>query len=284
MYTEKQGDIEKTTIYRNGKLNRKFESTKDYYCNVTYDENGKIEEEQRIDKHNDVMISYKDGKILKKVITKGEEETTISYDENEKEEGRTTRKIVKTPNMFEMLQDEKLRKERLTKEARKKQKEEIVNHGIVAIDIQEDKLTLLIDPTNPSIGIYKDGKIKMFNETKPDEVIQDRSIIGDAYNKGFEGIIDYPIDYIKSFIEPTLSLEEIEEKYGLYAQNKMLEKIEKEDEKTTFRKGLKIDKGITYDFDTNIVTIVAPIKEETVEAHDDFDTNTVTIDEGERDK
>ncbi len=228
------------------------------------------------------MISYIDGKILKKVITKGEDETTISYDENEKEESRTTRKIVKTLNMFEMLQDEKLKMERLTKEARKKQKEDIVNHGIVAIDIQEDKLTLLIDPTNPSIGIYKDGKIKMFNETKPDEVIQDRSIMGDAYNKGFEGIIDYPIDYIKSFIEPTLSIEELEEKYGLYAQNKMLEKIEKEDKKTTFKKGLKIDKGITYDFDANIVTIVAPVKEETVEAHDDFDTNVATIEDEER--
>ena len=35
----------------------------------------------------------------------------------------------------------------------------------------------------------------------------------------------------------------------------MLEKIEKEDNKNTFKQEIKIDKGITYDFDNNVVTI-----------------------------
>ena len=265
-FIEKQGDNEKRTIYTNGKLTRKSKLTKDYYYSVDYDENGMIKEEQRSDKESDVTTSYIDGELLNKDIIKGEKKTTIFYDENEKEESRITRKVVDVFNTFETLQKaespRELSSEQLKKEAREEQKEYIVNHAIVAMDIPKEKLTLLIDPTNPSIGIYKNGKIEMFNETKPKEVIRDRHIMGDAYNKGFEGIIDYPIDYVKSFIEPTLSKEELEEKYGLEAQNKMLEKIEKEDKKNTFKQGLKIDKGITYD----------------------FDTNTVTIDEAERDK
>ena len=213
-FIEKQEDNEKHTIYTNGKLTRKTELTKDYYNAIAYEQNGEIEEEIRADKEGEVKNFYKKGKLRKKVITKKEKETTIFYDENEKEESRKTEEIAKTLNIFELLQTGKLTPEQLRKKAREEQKEIIINHAIVAIDIQKDKLTLLIDPTNPSIGIYKDGKIKMFNETKPEEAINDRSFVGDMWNKGFDGIIDYPIDYIKSFIEPTLSLEELEEKYG----------------------------------------------------------------------
>lgn len=64
-------------------------------------------------------------------------------------------------------------------------------------------------------------------------------------------------------MESPLSMEELEEKYGLEAQNKMLEKIERENQESkekkkvakAFRQDYKIDKGVTYHFDTNTVTI-----------------------------
>ena len=33
------------------------------------------------------------------------------------------------------------------------------NHMITLVDIEKDNVTLALDPTNPSIGVYKDGKI-----------------------------------------------------------------------------------------------------------------------------
>ena len=39
----------------------------------------------------------------------------------------------------------------------------IGNHAVTLVDIPEDNIILVVDTTNPSIGIYKDGSIKMFN-------------------------------------------------------------------------------------------------------------------------
>lgn len=55
-------------------------------------------------------------------------------------------------------------------------------------------------------------------------------------------------------------MEELEKKYGVEAQNEMLKKIEEEDRRkeqsNSFKQDLKVDnKGVTYNFDTNTVTI-----------------------------
>ena len=34
---------------------------------------------------------------------------------------------------------------------------------VTLVDVPSDELTVVLDPTNPGIGIYKDGKIIMFN-------------------------------------------------------------------------------------------------------------------------
>ena len=40
------------------------------------------------------------------------------------------------------------------------------NHVVTLVDLQKDNITLVLDPTNPGIGIYKNGKITMFNSDK----------------------------------------------------------------------------------------------------------------------
>ena len=40
------------------------------------------------------------------------------------------------------------------------------NHAIVLVDIKEYNVTLVLDPTNPGIGVLKDFKIYTFNDTK----------------------------------------------------------------------------------------------------------------------
>ncbi len=251
--TKQQEGNEIRKTYANGKLIRENKKTDDYYTSKFYDETGKVKRETLADKEKDVTTFYNHGKLNFKTIIKDGEKTTIYYDENGKEEKRETEE--ENFNIFLELEKTEELIEKLGENAKKEQKKQLVNHAIVAMDIPKERLTLFIDPTNPSIGIYRNGKIEMFNETKPEEAIRDRNMTGDAWYEGIDGLIDYPIDYVKSFIEPTLSLEELKEKYGLEAQNKMLEKIEKEDKKNTFKQGLKIDKGITYDFDTNTVTI-----------------------------
>lgn len=129
----------------------------------------------------------------------------------------------------------------------------IVYHELVALDIENDNITLLIDPTYIGIGIYKQGKIIMFNEQK--EGIYERRLREEGIIKGIEGIIEYPIDYAKSFREPKLSMEELERKYGLDAQNEMLKQIDRKDNKKTLREELKIHNEVTYNFEKNTVTI-----------------------------
>ncbi len=129
------------------------------------------------------------------------------------------------------------------------------NHTVVAIDIEEDNVTLIIDPTNLGIGVYNDGEIIMFNEKDPEESIYKRCIVGEISYNGFKGLFDYPISYTKSFRKSKLSLEELEAKYGLEAQNKILKKIEQEENQKSIKDKYKIDKGVTYDFERNVVTI-----------------------------
>ncbi len=137
------------------------------------------------------------------------------------------------------------------------------NHVMVLADIKKDNVTLVIDPTNIALGVLIDGKIIMFNETQLSEAIYDKKIIGTIQDNGIRGIVECVIDPIKSHREPTLSMKELEEKYGLEAQNKMLKQIEKADEENkekrtdgkTFRQDYKVDKGVNYNFDTNTITI-----------------------------
>lgn len=103
------------------------------------------------------------------------------------------------------------------------------NHVVVMLDIKEDNVTLILDPTNPGIGVIKNGQITMFNATKEDN-----------FNEKITPILNYIIDgdslgltgqLLGTFREPNLSMEELEEKYGLEAQNRALESV-KEKEKT----------------------------------------------------
>lgn len=105
----------------------------------------------------------------------------------------------------------------------------IGNHAVVMLDIKEDNVTLVLDPTNPGSGVIKNGQITMFNATNQYN-----------FNEKITPVFNYIIDggsasltgqLLGTFREPNLSMEELEEKYGLEAQNRALESV-KEKEKT----------------------------------------------------
>lgn len=103
----------------------------------------------------------------------------------------------------------------------------IGNHMVTLVDVKEDNLTLVLDPTNPGIGIYSDGQIIMFNSAKENGLEFDAKEYVNAvfFQGGIDGIGSTYKDYIKSYKKPKLSLEEIYRKYGIEAQNRALEEV-----------------------------------------------------------
>lgn len=116
--------------------------------------------------------------------------------------------------------------------------EELIgNHMITLVDVPDQNIILVIDPTNPGLGIYKDGNIQMFNSAKEDGTELDAKKISTYLSKGFEGINTVK-DYINSFKSTGMSYEELEEKYGVEAQNEALETAEKKEQE--FKESLKV--------------------------------------------
>lgn len=266
--TEKVDGIEYIREYENGRVIVYQEKSKDYFKWEQYfNENVVKKIVADADKQETYHYDIVDGNLKSVEILKDGYETTIEYGENQEELSYKSEKS-DNKNYYISIKEEKEMNEKKEEDAKKEemlQKQKIdelkerrnANHEIVAVDIEKDNITLLIDPTNLSLGIYKEGKIIMFNETKPEEAIYLRaSILSEASFGGMEKFIQCPIDYIKSFKEPTMTMEEIEEKYGLDAQNRMIEKIKEQENKKTLREELRIDDNITYNFDENTVTII----------------------------
>lgn len=96
------------------------------------------------------------------------------------------------------------------------------NHKVVLVDIPEENITLVVDPTNPGIGVFRYGKIYMFSV--PDgEVLTVRHY--STFVDGTLSIFDYNKRKIDSFFDSNISIEELERKYGVEAQNKALDYI-----------------------------------------------------------
>lgn len=113
----------------------------------------------------------------------------------------------------------------------------IGNHMVTLVDISEYNLTLVLDPTNPGIGIYRDGQIIMLNSAKENGLELEAKEYTNAvvFKGGIDGIVNTTKDYLNSYKKPTLSFEEIEEKFGLEAQNTALKEV-----REMFKEDIKI--------------------------------------------
>ncbi len=122
------------------------------------------------------------------------------------------------------------------------------NHMVVAVDIKEENLTLVVDPTNTSIGVFKNGKIIMLNSLDLENpVSMYRTPIDDL---GFRGIgaLEIPEEYGKSFFNTFISIYELNEKYGVVAQNNALKTAREKEENymynsynNSFKDSIKVD-------------------------------------------
>ena len=99
------------------------------------------------------------------------------------------------------------------------------NHMVTALNIPNKNITLIVDPTNPGIGIYKDGKIYMFS-TENENGISKR-FLGDILWTGKIGTVEE--DLIDSFKNTDESLEELKKEYGTDAINEALKVVREKD-------------------------------------------------------
>lgn len=110
------------------------------------------------------------------------------------------------------------------------------NHIVTAIDLKEDDVTLIIDSTNCNLGVFEDGEIYMFfNDTGNGiKATEFGNILGNVGGDNFGGIMQLTEDQIKSMLPSKMSIDELEETYGVEAQNRALRevrKMEKNEEK-----------------------------------------------------
>ena len=113
------------------------------------------------------------------------------------------------------------------------------NHAIVLVDIKEYNVTLVLDPTNPGIGVLKDLKITMFNDTEKGNFIEKATPFLNYIIS--ENLFDLSKQLLSSFRESNLSIEELEEIFGLEAQNNAL--LSAEEKEKTFKDTLVVDLG-----------------------------------------
>ena len=105
------------------------------------------------------------------------------------------------------------------------------NHMIVLADI--DNIILAIDPTNPALGIYHNGKIIMFNaidKENADKIMEAKEAVTALFSRFEESAItDVAADYAKSFNPLRKSMDELTKELGVDAQNEALRQVRVQD-------------------------------------------------------
>ncbi len=98
----------------------------------------------------------------------------------------------------------------------------IGNHVITIMDIPNQKLPIVVDATNPSIGVLKDGKIIMLSTIEGKGI--EHVPIGEIFFNSVNTNIKYYADNLKSYLSDE-SIEELKDKYGTDALNKALNEV-----------------------------------------------------------
>lgn len=157
----------------------------------------------------------------------------VEFNENIEEDGRG---VHQTLNENIRQEKEKSIPELIGETMTEGAKNVIGNHMITLIDIPEEGVILVADPTNPSIGLYKNGKIKMFNSGKEYVTNEGSNMLFNGY-EGLETVGDF----IDSFTNES-SYEKLKEEYGLEQQNEALEYVRNfKNKEKEYKQSLKVD-------------------------------------------
>lgn len=103
------------------------------------------------------------------------------------------------------------------------------NHMVTVVDVPDQNVSLVLDPTNPGIGVFKDGKVYMFS-TPDGKGIETKSL-GQFVLNGAEEFFDLNKTKLESFLVSDKTLEELKNIYGTEAQNEALAYLDSLEEK-----------------------------------------------------
>ena len=127
------------------------------------------------------------------------------------------------------------------------------NHMVTLVDIPEKDVTLVMDPTNPGIGVYINGKIVMLNpkaiksDKKYAEMSAKEWTTAVINRGGIDGINDTIKDMIKSYLHfDTVDevVDELIDEFGLEAQNKALEIVREKKKQMSSKNDNILDKKL----------------------------------------
>ena len=101
------------------------------------------------------------------------------------------------------------------------------NHAIVILDSIEDDVELIVDPTNPSIGMVANGKITVFNASEHDPIkFEYRPTTAILYGtKKFLEIPKNLFEITKMYSDSQIEYYKV--KYGVSAQNRAIEQAKR---------------------------------------------------------
>lgn len=96
------------------------------------------------------------------------------------------------------------------------------NHAVTMINIPGEDYSLILDPTNSGIGVISNGKIDMFNSDNENYYVTE---LANALLMGYDIRFSTELNELKSYFT-NHSLEELNELYGLDAQNEAIKKLD----------------------------------------------------------
>jgi hypothetical protein len=96
------------------------------------------------------------------------------------------------------------------------------NHAVTMINIPGEDYSLILDPTNSGIGVISNGKIDMFNSDNESYYVTE---LANALLMGYDIRFSTELNELKSYFT-NHSLEELNELYGLDAQNEAIKKLD----------------------------------------------------------
>ena len=130
------------------------------------------------------------------------------------------------------------------------------NHKVVIMDVPNENLNLIVDPTNPSIGIFTNGKIYMFSTE------DGTGISNPYYSQFFDGYASQ-LDYqnrVKKSYSYEINIEELREKWGIEAENKALNEA-REIANLALKKNMSFVSNNNYQYSRDLSISIDEVKE-----------------------
>lgn len=97
----------------------------------------------------------------------------------------------------------------------------VPNHAVTMVNIPSEDYALILDPTNSGIGVIYNGKIDMFNSDSENYYVTE---LLNAFLMGYDVGFSTKLEELKSYFT-NHSFEELNELYGLDAQNETIKKL-----------------------------------------------------------